>query len=149
MALAIADREGPSSQWIWFSSFVCSGATEVATVPIDVCKVRLQVQSSSAVGSTGGPQYRGMVDTMAKIVRNEGAASLYKGAAPAVIRQCCYTSIAMMLFPRIKSAISDNEEAGFGTRLLAGGTAGAIGIAVRPLHCGPGTACYSVLVHCH
>jgi hypothetical protein len=39
MALAIADREGPSSQWIWFSSFVCSGATEVATVPIDVCKV--------------------------------------------------------------------------------------------------------------
>lgn len=34
-----------SFRWIWGASFVASGLTEVATVPIDVCKVLINVHS--------------------------------------------------------------------------------------------------------
>eukprot|EP00040_Diaphanoeca_grandis_P027584 m.157254 g.157254 ORF g.157254 m.157254 type:complete len:292 (-) comp31045_c0_seq1:328-1203(-) len=117
-----------STSWTAGSSFAASALAEIVTLPIDVTKVRLQVQTV-AVGAT--PQYTGMVDTMVKIVRNEGASGLFKGLAPALMRQCCYTSIVMALFPHIKGSLcKDGEDPGFVKRLIAGGTAGGIGIAI-------------------
>eukprot|EP00041_Stephanoeca_diplocostata_P025541 m.670920 g.670920 ORF g.670920 m.670920 type:complete len:297 (+) comp22768_c0_seq5:226-1116(+) len=121
-----------SPAWIWGASFVASGLTEVATVPIDVCKVRLQVQSNaSTVSKSTNVRYNGMLDAMIKIPQHEGIAALYKGAVPAVIRQCCYSSISMVLFPIVRDVLTrDKTNPAFYERLLAGGIAGGIGIAV-------------------
>lgn len=66
----------------------------LATNPIWVVKTRLQLQkkiSQSDAANAGGPRggtavrpYRGFVDALAQIARNEGIAGLYKGLGPSV-----------------------------------------------------------------
>lgn len=51
-------------------------------MPIDVVKVRLQMQ-----GADGTRQYKGLIDAGIKTARNEGVAALWKGLAPALVRQ--------------------------------------------------------------
>lgn len=41
--------------------------------PFEIIKVRLQTQSKE------NPQYRGIVDCLTKIIKNEGPLALYKG----------------------------------------------------------------------
>lgn len=43
------------------------------TQPFEIIKVRLQTQSKEA------PAYKGIVDCLTKIVKNEGPLALYKG----------------------------------------------------------------------
>ena len=38
-----------------------------------------------------------------------GPSSLFKGLAPALVRQCCYTPILMVLFEPIKSIFVKGE----------------------------------------
>jgi solute carrier family 25 uncoupling protein 8/9 len=110
------------------SSFFASGLAEVFTMPIDTVKVRLQVQKS---GAQSGVVYRGMFDAVVKISRNEGVSGLFKGLVPSLLRQTSYTSISMVLFPPIKDLLgASGSDPGFLRRLLAGGTAGALGIAL-------------------
>lgn len=60
----------------------------LATMPIDVVKVRLQMQ-----GADGTRQYSGILDAGAKTVKNEGIKGLWKGLPPALVRQvCCFLS---------------------------------------------------------
>ena len=59
-------------------------ASHTVTMPIDVVKVRLQMQ-----GADGTRQYRGIVDACVKTARNEGALALWKGLPPALVRQVC------------------------------------------------------------
>lgn len=54
----------------------CAG--EIATIPIDTAKVRLQIQSKSADPSIV-PKYKGFLNTMATISREEGFFALYNG----------------------------------------------------------------------
>ena len=141
----------------WFSGIGASFVAESITLPTDVIKVRLQVQSKAAetaatvsgeAGSSGvgviSPvrRYSGMLDCGRSIYRNEGAVSLWKGYVPALTRACCYNSLMMVLFEPIrnlivagKPCIQDNEKhlvakPNFAQRLLAGGSAGGIAIAI-------------------
>lgn len=104
-----------------------SGAALVAetcTLPIDVAKTRLQVQQAEA-------EYTGMVDCWRHIVRDEGAAACWKGLAPALVRQVCYSSLSLVLYEPIRKVLTPGDgEATFLQRLLAGGTAGALAITV-------------------
>lgn len=57
-------------------SFVEAGWSQVVVMqPFEIIKVRLQTQSKEA------PQYRGIVDCLTKIVKEEGPLALYKGTA--------------------------------------------------------------------
>ena len=49
---------------------------EIATIPVDTAKVRLQIQQTP-VGQT--PRYNGLVGTMSKVASEEGALSLFGG----------------------------------------------------------------------
>jgi hypothetical protein len=120
---------GPSDHSIRFqASFFASGFAEIITMPIDTAKVRLQVQKSGASSSL---QYKGMFDAIVKISKIEGPSGLFKGLVPALLRQTSYTSLSMVLFPPIKSMLgADGQDPGFLRRLIAGGTAGGLGIAV-------------------
>mmetsp|Transcript_15386 Transcript_15386/g.30253 ORF Transcript_15386/g.30253 Transcript_15386/m.30253 type:complete len:290 (+) Transcript_15386:27-896(+) len=106
---------------------------ETITLPTDVAKVRLQVQKSSNSSST---RYTGLLDCLTKTYQNEGSAALFKGLQPALVRQICYTSFAMVLYePILNSVASASERDGkekiaFWKRLFAGGASGGISISI-------------------
>lgn len=114
--------------WVRFVTGGAASCTaEIATLPIDMAKVRLQLQSN-------GPKvYTNMFDCIYKVAKTEGASSLYKGLAPALLRQASYSSIRMGIYEPIRDLIANGtptDEISFLKRTLAGGTAGAIGIAI-------------------
>eukprot|EP00439_Symbiodinium_sp_Y106_P032867 s2867_g3.t3 len=115
-----------------FARFVASalGATiaETVTLPTDVVKVRLQVQQSG--------KYAGFLDCLLQTARQEGPTALWKGLAPALLRQISYTSLSLVIYEPIREfyvkALHGDAARGpsFVQRLAAGGTAGALAIAV-------------------
>ncbi|OQR85817.1 Mitochondrial Carrier (MC) Family [Achlya hypogyna] len=116
---------------------VASSTAEMATLPVDITKVRLQAQGMTAHQSV---QYAGMADAMAKIARLEGPSALWKGARPAVTRQIVYSSMCMVLYEPFRDAIMLMGEPksaqhapssmSFAQKLMAGGLAGAISISI-------------------
>jgi len=117
-----------SSRFI--GSFIGSGVAEMVTLPIDTAKVRLQVQHS-----VFPPRYSGMVHVWSSICKEETPRHLWAGLTPALIRQCCYSSMSLVLYEPIRNTVHSltskpGEEFGYTQRLLSGGTAGAISIFV-------------------
>jgi hypothetical protein len=109
------------------ASSAAAAMAEVITLPLDVAKVRLQVQQVP-------PKYTGFVDCVRKTAAEEGFGALYKGLAPALLRQVSYSSLSMVLYEPVRNAIvSDAEKENavpFYKRLLAGGLAGGAAIAL-------------------
>jgi hypothetical protein len=110
---------------------------ETITLPTDVAKVRLQVQNTAKVegAASSAPKYAGFVDCLVKTARDEGVTALWKGLAPALVRQVCYTAMGMVLYEPVrdfyKGAIGGSCDApSYAVRLAAGGTSGAIAISV-------------------
>lgn len=94
MALATERR------WqLFVFSGVASCCGELATVPIDVVKTRLQL-----VGEGGAaPRYRGSAHAVRSIVAEEGPLALYKGVQPALLRQATYGSLRIGMYEPIKT----------------------------------------------
>lgn len=81
----------------WFS--VC--VAETVTIPIDTVKVRMQLQ-----GELGAVrQYSSAFDAFGKIARTEGVLGLWKGLAPAVLRQSLYGTFRYGSYEPIKQKI--------------------------------------------
>ena len=64
--------------------FVCGGIAscnaEIFTFPIDLAKVRLQIQGQRASSADiGSSKYRGMLHCLATVSREEGVSALYNG----------------------------------------------------------------------
>jgi hypothetical protein len=112
-------------------------------MPLDVTKTRLQLQSSApaaTAGSSGASSapYKGMLDAGRRIIAEEGAAALWSGIAPALVRQATYGSARIGMYEPIKEAISSvvapsdasgvasNRSSTVLEKLLAGTLSGAI-----------------------
>lgn len=65
----------------------------LGTFPLDTTKTRLQIQGQKIDRSHAELKYRGMVDCLVKISRQEGFKALYSGIWPAVLRQATYGTI--------------------------------------------------------
>ena len=52
---------------------------ELITFPIDLVKVRLQLQGQKACNENATLKYRGMIHALSTIPREEGLAALYSG----------------------------------------------------------------------
>jgi hypothetical protein len=52
---------------------------ELITFPIDLVKVRLQLQGQKGCNENGKLKYRGMIHALSTIPREEGLAALYSG----------------------------------------------------------------------
>jgi solute carrier family 25 (mitochondrial folate transporter), member 32 len=77
-----------------------AGAGAICTclcAPLDIAKVRTQVQ-----GSTGRLRYRGLVQTLNKIWRDEGLAGLYKGLVPALCTVPLFWGIYWTSYEKLK-----------------------------------------------
>ena len=116
------------------ASSVGSVVAETVTLPTDVAKTRLQVQTDA--------RYSGFANCLITIRREEGTRALWKGLAPALLRQVCYSSLSLVLYEPVRNGygtlfraagLANQDNSGkpsFLERLLAGGTAGALSISV-------------------
>ncbi|KAF0748169.1 hypothetical protein AaE_007443, partial [Aphanomyces astaci] len=121
---------------------VASASAEMATLPVDITKVRLQAQgmASTSGGTTSASvvKYTGMLDAVRRIAIDEGPLALWKGAQPAVARQFVYSSMCMVLYEPFRDAITlfrgnNNDGASgmsFAQKLMAGGLAGAFSVSI-------------------
>lgn len=120
--------------------FACGGTAacvaEVVTLPIDTCKVRLQLLRKG-----GGGGSLGMLDMFRKVVAEEGAAGLYKGMVPALQRQLVFASLRVGIYREISERLREPGQAtlSLGRKILAGLASGALGITC---------VCWPLLRHC-
>ncbi|KAJ1735661.1 S-adenosylmethionine transporter [Coemansia biformis] len=63
---------------------VAGGTAAALTTPLDVVKTRVML-STSAAGSAPGLAYSGVVPTLTRIVREEGARALFRGIVPRTV----------------------------------------------------------------
>uniref|UniRef100_UPI00358E4F73 putative mitochondrial transporter UCP3 n=1 Tax=Myxine glutinosa TaxID=7769 RepID=UPI00358E4F73 len=103
---------------------------DLITFPLDTAKVRLQVQGEQIL-SQAIIRYRGVFSTILTMARTEGPRSLYSGLVAGLQRQACFASIRIGLYDSVKEIYAHGAETvGLGTRILAGGTTGALSVLV-------------------
>jgi len=107
-----ADAEMPFAAHL-FNSVVAGCGAALVTNPLDMVKLRLQVQRVSPGAFEtpwGGRPYSGMIDGLVQIVRQEGFRALFKGAGARMAFSGPMTSISLATFESLR---------GFWTRALA------------------------------
>ncbi|XP_037080130.1 LOW QUALITY PROTEIN: mitochondrial uncoupling protein 2-like [Pollicipes pollicipes] len=123
---------------------------DAMTFPLDTAKVRLQVQGETSgfllrvslfyeeavISSAAPPKYQGMLGTMKTIALEEGPRGLYKGLAPGLQRQMCFSAIKLGMYDTFKdfyhSLIGGPSQnyVNIPTRVMAGMTTGALAVMV-------------------
>ncbi|XP_071352499.1 dicarboxylate carrier UCP2-like [Trachinotus anak] len=114
-----------------FSAGTAGCVADLITFPLDTAKVRLQIQGESRPSLEGQKaKYRGVFGTICTMVKTEGPRSLYSGLVAGLQRQMSFASVRIGLYDTIKQVYSrGSENAGIGTRLLAGCTTGAMAVS--------------------
>lgn len=88
-----------------FTASMLSGLiTTLASMPIDMAKTRIQNQKKSADGTL---QYKGSIDVMAKVARQEGILSLWKGFTPYYCRLGPHTVITFIVLEQFNNAYTN------------------------------------------
>ena len=93
------------------------------TYPLDVVKTRLTVQSSSHTA------YKGIIDCLSQLVKNEGFSSLYRGWWPTVVGVFPYIGIDFAVYETLKQVFMKRHERPTLSpldSLFCGGVAGAV-----------------------
>lgn len=123
---------------------------DAMTFPLDTAKVRLQVQGETSglllrvslfyeeaiITAAEKPKYRGMLGTIGTIASEEGGRGLYKGLAPGLQRQMCFSAIKLGLYDTFKDFYhhfvggASEGYVNVPTRILAGMTTGALAVMV-------------------
>ncbi|PON62784.1 Mitochondrial brown fat uncoupling protein [Trema orientale] len=128
----------PRSEISFAQTFLCSAFAacfaEFCTIPLDTAKVRLQLQRKAAtVDGAASPKYRGLLDTVTTIAREEGLAALWKGIVPGLQRQCLYGGLRIGLYDPVKTFFVGSAFIGdipLYYKILAALLTGALAIAV-------------------
>jgi len=92
-------REVPF-HWTLLYSCAAGAAASWLTSPLDMAKLRLQVQRGrSASGNSGNlPAYRGMIDCLMHSYRHDGMAGLFRGAGARVLHFAPATTVTMTAY---------------------------------------------------
>lgn len=113
---------------------------DMITFPLDVAKVRLQIQGEGGKTSKKTSfKYRGMMGTMLTICKQEGPKALYNGIVPGLQRQVAFCSVRIGMYDSVKGIYidffnkgRDGHEIGKGQnvflRILAGITTGGMAV---------------------
>ncbi|XP_069487296.1 mitochondrial brown fat uncoupling protein 1 [Ambystoma mexicanum] len=123
----------PPTQGVKFlSAGTAACIADLFTFPLDTAKVRLQIQGESSASSAANAiRYKGVFGTISTIVRTEGPKSLYNGLVAGLQRQMSFASIRIGLYDTVKLFYTNGkDEAGVGSRILAGCTTGAMAVTV-------------------
>ncbi|XP_076591365.1 dicarboxylate carrier UCP2-like [Chaetodon auriga] len=122
----------PSAPVKVFSAGAAGCVADLVTFPLDTAKVRLQIQGESKSLLEGQrARYRGVFGTIITMVKTEGPRSLYSGLVAGLHRQMSFASVRIGLYDTMKQFYTrGSENAGIGTRLLAGCTTGAMAVTL-------------------
>lgn len=101
----------------WQISAACAAGAgaSVATSPLDLAKLRLQVQRSMVNGVTnvgagagpwGGTQYDSLPHALTEIARSDGFWGLFRGAAARVAFHALSTALTMTMFETCRAAVA-------------------------------------------
>ncbi|XP_059608886.1 mitochondrial 2-oxoglutarate/malate carrier protein [Phlebotomus argentipes] len=82
------------------ASMISGFITTAASMPVDIAKTR--IQNMKVVD--GKPEYRGAVDVILKVVRNEGIFALWKGFTPYFARLGPHTVLTFILLEQMNAA---------------------------------------------
>lgn len=111
----------------------CSNALAGAfTNPIDVAKVRLQMQGE---GVRGGA-HSGLLGTLLHVIRTEGLSGLYRGVTASVCREMSYSGIRMGMYEPVKQKLggTDPKHTSLSIKVAAGALTGGCGsVLANPL----------------
>ncbi|CAO3600817.1 unnamed protein product [Absidia cylindrospora] len=88
--------------------------------PFDLTKVRLQ-------NTKGTGNQQGMLSTMIKIARTEGAIQLYAGLSASILRQATYSTVRFGGYEKMKTYVAKGQDPTVFQLLIASSTAGAVG----------------------
>lgn len=123
----------------FFLKNVASAATaaciaEIATIPIDTVKVRLQIQNRSGLAPGAALKYNGFIGTAKTIASEEGFFSLYNGLTAGLQRQIVFAGLRIGLYVPVRTLIAGELKPGENptlmTKILAAMATGTIGICV-------------------
>ena len=82
-------------------------------VPVDVVKERLQVQVSASSSSAGykaaPPVYKGSLDALMQICRQEGLTGIYKGYGATLLSYGPFSALYFFLYEEVKCLILDKN----------------------------------------
>jgi hypothetical protein len=110
------------ARWQGFAcGFAGACCGEIATAPLDLVKTRLQVATELGRAPARAGYGRGFVAALRAIARDEGAAELYRGLRPALLRQASYGTLRVGAYEPVKAALEAAGVApGLPLKLLAG-----------------------------
>ncbi|CAB1348959.1 unnamed protein product [Coregonus sp. 'balchen'] len=121
----------PTAAVKFFGAGTAACIADLITFPLDTAKVRLQIQGESK--SSEGKmvvKYRGVFGTINTMVKTEGPRSLYNGLVAGLQRQMSFASVRIGLYDSMKQFYTrGTDNAGIGSRLMAGCTTGAMAVA--------------------
>jgi len=128
-----------SAQNFVFGGLSCMTAATF-TNPIDVIKIRLQIQgelaklNSSSISKIYGSdlKYKGFTRGIIQIVKEEGLAGIYKGIVPSLLREASYSTIRMGGYDVMKELLGAQDPAHtpLSKKILAGAVSGAVGSGI-------------------
>lgn len=88
-----------------FTASTISGfITTVASMPVDIAKTR--IQSMKIID--GKPEYKGAIDVLVKVVKNEGVFSLWKGFTPYFSRLAPHSIITFCVLEQLNQLYKSN-----------------------------------------
>jgi solute carrier family 25 thiamine pyrophosphate transporter 19 len=94
-----ANRQSVGSSGL--AGTIAGGVSKLLVYPMDTVKKRLQAQAFSHTAST----YKGTIHCFTTILKKEGAASLYKGLVPTVLKSCVGTGFSFACFTLTKNSL--------------------------------------------
>jgi len=112
--------------------------TRFSCQPLDVLKIRFQLQQEP-VSRAAGSKYRGVLQALSQIVRDEGPTALFKGMVPAQWLSVVYGAVQFATFEgltrKLQRLTADpSRESGVGLHFVTGAVAGvAASAASLPL----------------
>lgn len=83
------------------ASMISGLITTIASMPVDIAKTRIQ-NMKTLPGAK--PEYRGTIDVLTKVVRQEGLFSLWKGFTPYYCRLGPHTVLTFIFLEQMNSA---------------------------------------------
>lgn len=81
------------------ASMISGLITTAASMPVDIAKTRLQNMKAS----DGKPQYKGTIDVLVKVTKNEGFLCLWKGFVPYYARLGPHTVLTFIILEQLNS----------------------------------------------
>jgi len=105
---------------------------EIATIPLDTAKVRLQIQGSQ-IKPGEVAKYRGLIHCVARVAQEEGVSFLYRGLVAGLQRQMVFASLRIGLYDSVRDYYCGKDFKGdppITKKILAGLTTGAFAISI-------------------